>query len=615
MAEDHSGSPTAARASWTKLFTAFRVALDLKKLLLAAGGIVSTALGWWLLALIFYTSAQPQWKDYSVEADKQQAWNAFKRDRNRWNLMHEMAGDPTAKDPVRVDAGDVAKDQAEFELLDDWHKAYVKKAKTLAEIEIEGATTNAAALATFKQSLISPAAKPVGRLRSWPWAEERGPNQYLLVEGLLRKDAEGHSTVPWARGNFFGWLLGDQLPVLVEPLTKFLAPVAYFFNESAGGFRIRVYLILMILVTVATWGYFGGAICRIAAVQIARNEKISLGEAVGFAKEKCLNLFTAPLFPLIFLGILTFFLASFGLIEGFTYWFGDIVLAGFLFPVVIVLGLIMAVVVVGLVGWPLMNPTIAVEGSDNFDALSRSYSYVYQAFWHYLAYWGVALVYGAALIFFIGFMGSLVVYMGKWGLSRAPGLQSSNPASDRDPAYLFYYAPTSYDWRDLLIKDNPHVVVSRTTVTASGAVLKSYEFTPDYEKELSVPNRIGAVLVGVWVGLFFLLVVGFGYSYFWCASTLIYFLMRQHVDDTEVEEVFYEEDEPESPPSSVVATPAAKPNTVSLNVVDGGAAPAAAPVSMPAATPVAAPVPAANSPPSEPPPSAPPPAEPPAGTP
>ena len=50
MAEEHLAQPAVGKAAWTKLFTAFRVALDLKKLLLAAGGIVVTGLGWWVLA-------------------------------------------------------------------------------------------------------------------------------------------------------------------------------------------------------------------------------------------------------------------------------------------------------------------------------------------------------------------------------------------------------------------------------------------------------------------------------------------------------------------------------------------------------------------------------------
>lgn len=598
MADDQLAGQSEPKASWTALFTAFRVALDLKKLLLAAGGIVATAVGWWVFAAIFYTEKAPDWKDYAAAENKDEAWQTFKRDRKRWDLMHEMAAPAPDKveDAVRKDAADVADNLAEYLLLDGWLKDYRAKTKTVAEIAADP-QGNPEAVATFKRYLVEPSVKPFGRLRASPWHEYRGPNQYLLAEGLLRKDAEGYRTVPWEKGQFFGWLLSDQLPVLVEPLTKFLAPIGYFFNSSAGGFRMRAYLILVILWTLAVWGFFGGAICRIAAVQIARNEKISLGESINFAKQKFLNLFTAPLFPLIFLGILTFFLLMFGLVEGFIPWFGDIFLAGLLWPIVIVLGLIMAVVVVGLIGWPLMNPTIAAEGSDNFDALSRSYSYVYQAFWHYLGYWTMALIYGAALVFFIGFMGSLVVYLGKWGLSQAPGLQSSDPKNDRDPAYYFTYAPTSFGWRDLLIKDNPHVD-PKSVVTAGGHKMLAYEFKPAYEAAMSVPNKIGAVMVGVWIGLFFLLIVGFSYSYFWTAGTIIYFLMRKHVDDTEMEEVYFEEGEMESPPSAAPPlTPppaAAKPGSVSLNVVDNPAPSAPSAMTPPASSPEPTPTPAGD---------------------
>src|SRR5205085_4748117 len=139
-------------------------------------------------------------------------------------------------------------------------------------------------------------------------------------------------------------------------------------------------------------GFFGGAISRMAAVQVARNEKVGMRETIRFVRERFQSYFSAPVFPLIFLGILTFFLILFGFFSGLIPIIGDVLLSGLLWPIVIVLGLVMAVVLVGLVGWPLMNPTISAEGSDSFDALSRSYSYVYQAPWHYLWYSSVALV-------------------------------------------------------------------------------------------------------------------------------------------------------------------------------------------------------------------------------
>src|SRR3954451_10182059 len=57
MADDRFDSrPTPLRDSlpWTDLFRTFRVALDPKKLLLAAAGILAMALGWWVISLVFY---------------------------------------------------------------------------------------------------------------------------------------------------------------------------------------------------------------------------------------------------------------------------------------------------------------------------------------------------------------------------------------------------------------------------------------------------------------------------------------------------------------------------------------------------------------------------------
>src|SRR5262249_32644383 len=155
---------------------------------------------------------------------------------------------------------------------------------------------------------------------------------------------------------FVGWLLTSQLPVLLEPLVKFFQPIIYMFDPAAG-FWNRIYLLLLILWSMATWAIFGGAITRIASVQIARpNERISLVEALKFVLARYKSYLTAPLFPLLFLFVLTLVLLVFGLLEAWTFAVGDIVFP-ILWPMVLLFGLIMAVVVVGLVGWPLMYAT------------------------------------------------------------------------------------------------------------------------------------------------------------------------------------------------------------------------------------------------------------------
>src|SRR5438552_12551001 len=99
---------------WTQIFRGFWIAVDPKKLLLAAAGIVVMAFGWWLLANIFYTKPRVWPSDYPTpkyqskdDADQrtpeQRAFVAFRRDRNRWNVLYQAAG----PDEQVVDPGDL----------------------------------------------------------------------------------------------------------------------------------------------------------------------------------------------------------------------------------------------------------------------------------------------------------------------------------------------------------------------------------------------------------------------------------------------------------------------------------------------------------------------------
>src|SRR5262245_3206358 len=108
MAEERGGASPAWRsqpASWTKLFGTFLVALDPFKLLVAAAGILVTALGWWLLSVIFYSAwTEPNIETYKQKAnkkaddletvEKREAWAQaeYARALDTWALMHELAG-------------------------------------------------------------------------------------------------------------------------------------------------------------------------------------------------------------------------------------------------------------------------------------------------------------------------------------------------------------------------------------------------------------------------------------------------------------------------------------------------------------------------------------------
>ncbi len=247
-------------------------------------------------------------------------------------------------------------------------------------------------------------------------------------------------------------------------------------------------LLLCALWSLATWAFFGAAITRIAVVQLAAEERVGLAASLRFACSKWLSFFAAPLFPMggvVLAGIPVFILGLLMRAEV------GLLLSAVVWPLAIVAALFMAVLLLGLIfGWPLMWGTVSAEGTDTFDALSRSYAYVFQRPLHYLFYAVVASI--------IGYLGWLLV---------------SNFAAG--VVFLSYYVA---GW-------------------GAGGI----ELAPGAEG-LGSLGYAGAVLIRVWTGCVKILAVGYLYSYFWTATAAIYLLLRRNVDATELDEVYLDED-------------------------------------------------------------------------
>jgi hypothetical protein len=497
MAEERIGTPDGeARTywAWTELFRTFQVALDPKKLILAAAGIFVMWLGWLTLSAVFAASrSEPKESDYdSAYFQKQYGYNEEKA-KQAWREDYE---------------------HRRLEYVRFYHLA--------------GPAVDEPDAPEWKRH--------AGIFRVAPWHEDRGPNPFLLVTGQL---GEGSS---WRGGrSVVDWLFTQQVPVLVEPLKKFLYPIGLLLNPHVSGVT-RLYLLLITLWTLATWAFFGGAITRLAAVQLAGKDRPGLVETLRFVCARYLSYLAAPLVPLIFVFLIVVLFVVYGLVLHIWPFVGDVI-DSIAFPILVLLGFGQAILLVGLVGYPLMYATVSAEGSDTFDALSRSYNYVFQSPWNYIWYSMVAILYGAVLVFFVVFMGSLVVYLTKWSLGQTFFTDSTFPSRRVDN--MFTYAPTSFDWHLLLAPNAMH--------------------------ELTWYNQISAVMVSMWVTVIFLLMIGFAYSYFFSAFTMVYLLMRRKVDDTELDEVYLEEDEaeepllpPPAPPSAPASSGTAKP----LQMVD-----------------------------------------------
>ncbi len=487
MADGHS---SATRSwLWTRLFGTFQIALDPKKLLLAALGIfVSWALTCAVSATFFSMKSEPQVKDY--------------------------VPDPYVK---RGDSEEVARRKAQDAYLQD--KAEYDFARSIAGKRDEFGNV------------------PTFRVR--PWNENRGPNPYLLVVGRTQYGT-GVAAV-WE------WIKHDGVRVLLEPLRKFLKPIQLMLDPRAD-LSTRLYLLLVAFVTLATWAFFGGAITRIAVMQLAGKDPPGLTDSLRFVAQKYVHYLMAPLVPILFvLGIVLITICTFGLVQLIPY-VGDLV-NGLLWPIVLLLGFAQALLLVGLVGYPLMFATISAEGSDTFDALSRSYNYVYQAPWSYLWNIAVAIAYGMVVMFFVAFMGSMVAYLSKWSVAQTPGTEYF---SSRRADHLFMDAPLTFEMRDLLVDR------AELKSVAPESVRNAY-----LEDNVTAGNHISAFLVKCWLVLLVLFVIGYGYSYFFTSTTMIYLLLRHNIDDTEIDEVYSEDELPDEPmvPPTTLPGPGAAPQT------------------------------------------------------
>ena len=131
-------------------------------------------------------------------------------------------------------------------------------------------------------------------------------------------------------------------------------------------------------------------------------------------------------------------------------------------------------------GWPLMISAIATEGSDSFDALSRTYAYIYQRPLHYLFYVCLAILFGMLGWFFLVFFANFALETTQW-------------------------------------------IANWVVLGANGE---------------SAALRGSFAVIRCWNVIFKLLIMGFSATYFWTAAVAIYLLLRRDTDAVELDEVY-----------------------------------------------------------------------------
>ena len=230
------------------------------------------------------------------------------------------------------------------------------------------------------------------------------------------------------------------------------------------------------------------ALARSAAVDVAGDFDLSILRSVVFGLRRLSTLLSAFLIPLGFAALVSLGLRAVGFV---LLWLqGVSVVGALLYPVAWIGGLVLVLVLVGYaLGQWLLAPAVAADGADATDAVQRAYAYI-------LARPARTLIYAAILLL----VGALAFVLVNWLLRTADG------------------------WaRELIVSWLPGERAHAVLATASGSGEPTSSLTSN--------------IMEWWSWMLGAIVAGWGVSYYSCAATLGYLVLRRvndHQDEHEI---------------------------------------------------------------------------------
>jgi hypothetical protein len=288
---------------------------------------------------------------------------------------------------------------------------------------------------------------------------------------------EADTNLPWQTVALLHQRLTEPARALATPLFALV--------DHRGGWKQMAHALLGLGWLIAVWGICGGAIARIAIVQVARLRQAGIGEALRFSLKSAGPLIISALCPLFVLALCGAITAAFGVL----YWLPGAgpALAGSTLVLPLAVGLVMVLLVAGLMaGWPLMHAAVAAGAADALDALSRTFGYLNQRLG--------AIVALLAVVWIEGMIGLALVELFLWGLFRLT------------------------EWG--------------LGLTAPQGLVPAF-----FEGTGAPAGTIAMATHAFWKSAVRLLAHGWAYSYFWTGAALLYLWLRHDVDGTPWNEI------------------------------------------------------------------------------
>ncbi|MDY7108250.1 MAG: hypothetical protein SYC29_06395 [Planctomycetota bacterium] len=241
----------------------------------------------------------------------------------------------------------------------------------------------------------------------------------------------------------------------------------------------------------------GGALSRMAACDLAGQERLRVRDAFDFSLGNWVKLVLTPLLPLIIAAVLTVIIILLGLFMA--PWLD--LAGGLLYGVAMVLGFVLAFTLLAYaVGFPMLLPAVACENCDPADAQQRAFAYVLKRPLHLVGYVLIALI-GLALGYVV--VALVAATMMNFTASLFGAFTGNSAMSGAGGFGLFDLAPQS-----------------------PGEIHESWH------------NSWAAAMIFFWQRVVIDLVVAYVIAYLFTASTALYLLMRRACDGQDIEEIW-----------------------------------------------------------------------------
>ena len=424
--------------------------------------------------------------------------------------------------------------------------------------------SSACSISVVVFALIGVLATPMGWIASESLFinSDKIKNQNPLLAELAERNRSPY------RGVFQATEMGkDNLNVLgiglSGPRLVFEQTVRPFYAIFGGSTTTREFLYFSLggIWSIIVWSFVGLGICRICLLRLTRNEKAGLDDAFEYATsffKTCFSALALPMAVGLLLCIPTFFI---GLLMGFD--FGAMIV-GLAWFIVLGIAFLLGILLLGLfASWPLVVASVAAEGQNSFDAVTRAFAYVFQRPVHYIFYATVAVIFGG-IVWLVAYQFTdsvirLSFWSTGWGANRVSTNRIDEIKGHATPFRGGFFSTDSWVSKfqdDSNLQEDSGIGAELSDAQSPETALANDEpivFDTDplpagNEKRVAPVTESNAIVnarrfIYFWIAFAKTAAAAFIHGLFWCMASAVYLLLRKDVDETEMDEIYLIEEQ------------------------------------------------------------------------